>query len=65
MSVVGGKLLFQRPVHLSDSGAYECMVTNSVGRGKTEYMLNIDGKSNKANFAYIFMGFDGETVLLL
>ncbi|XP_035764302.1 nectin-4 [Neolamprologus brichardi] len=42
VSVVGGKLLFQRPVHLSDSGAYECMVTNSVGRGKTEYMLNID-----------------------
>lgn len=42
VSAVGGKLVFQRPVHLSDRGAYECMVTNSVGRGKTEYMLNID-----------------------
>uniref|UniRef100_A0A668T6I7 Ig-like domain-containing protein n=1 Tax=Oreochromis aureus TaxID=47969 RepID=A0A668T6I7_OREAU len=64
VSAVGGKLVFQRPVHLSDRGAYECMVTNSVGRGKTEYMLNIDGKCNKANFAYICIGFNGETVLL-
>ncbi|XP_030607002.1 nectin-4 isoform X1 [Archocentrus centrarchus] len=41
VSVVGEKLVFQRPIHLSDSGAYECEVKNNVGIGKTEYILSV------------------------
>lgn len=41
VSVVGGKLVFERPVRMNDSGAYECFVKNNVGVDKTEYMLRI------------------------
>lgn len=41
VTVVGEKLDFQRPLRTNDSGVYECVVTNSVGMGKAEYMLTI------------------------
>ncbi|XP_035527221.1 nectin-4 isoform X1 [Morone saxatilis] len=45
MSVIGGKLVFQRALRSNDSGVYECVVKNNVGVGKTEYMLTVTGHS--------------------
>nr|XP_046264597.1 nectin-4 isoform X2 [Scatophagus argus] len=44
VSVVGDKLVFGRPLRLSDSGVYQCVATNNVGVGKTEYMLTVADK---------------------
>uniref|UniRef100_A0A3Q1ENQ5 Nectin-4-like n=1 Tax=Acanthochromis polyacanthus TaxID=80966 RepID=A0A3Q1ENQ5_9TELE len=41
VSVVGGKLIFARALRSNDSGVYECVVTNSVGFGKTDYTLTV------------------------
>ncbi|XP_068604913.1 nectin-4 [Brachionichthys hirsutus] len=45
-SAVGGKLVFGRPLRMNDSGLYECVVKNSVGVGKAEYLLNIGGEKS-------------------
>ncbi|KAM4727499.1 nectin-4 isoform 2-T2 [Anableps anableps] len=45
VSVVGEKLVFGRAVQLNDTGTYECMVSNAVGSGKTDYALAISEKS--------------------
>lgn len=42
--VVGGNLVFERPLRMNDSGLYECVVKNKVGVGKTEYALEVAGK---------------------
>lgn len=44
-SVIGGKLLFGRALRMNDSGVYECVVKNSVGVGKMEYILTTAKKS--------------------
>lgn len=44
VSVVGGKLVFGRTLRMNDSGVYECVVKNSVGVGKTDYMLTVTGE---------------------
>ncbi|KAM9322130.1 nectin-4-like isoform 2-T2 [Pholidichthys leucotaenia] len=44
-SVVGGRLIFGRALHLNDSGVYECVVSNAVGVGKAEYTLRVNDKS--------------------
>ncbi|XP_034039309.1 nectin-4 isoform X2 [Thalassophryne amazonica] len=40
-SVLGGKLIFGRGLRLNDSGLYECVVRNSVGEDRTEFLLTI------------------------
>ncbi|XP_072220735.1 nectin-4 [Leuresthes tenuis] len=45
VSVIGGKLVFERALRSNDSGIYECVVNNSVGVGKTEYTLEMTEKS--------------------
>lgn len=42
-TVVGEGLVFGRPLRLNDSGVYECMVTNSVGVGRSEYVMSVAG----------------------
>lgn len=42
--MVGGKLAFERPLRLNDSGVYECVVKNSVGVGKSEYIVSVAGE---------------------
>lgn len=44
-SVVGGKLVFGRPLRSNDSGLYECVVKNKVGAAKAEHMLTLTEKS--------------------
>uniref|UniRef100_A0A3Q3EHQ5 Nectin cell adhesion molecule 4b n=1 Tax=Labrus bergylta TaxID=56723 RepID=A0A3Q3EHQ5_9LABR len=36
VSVIGGRLVFGRALLLNDSGVYECVARNNVGKGKTE-----------------------------
>ncbi|XP_076601830.1 nectin-4 isoform X2 [Chaetodon auriga] len=55
-SVVGGKLVFGRPLRLNDSGVYECAVKNKVGVGKTEYTLTVTGNSPIDNQLLIIIG---------
>lgn len=44
--VVGRSLVFGRALRLNDSGVYECVVTNNVGAGRTEYMFTVTQKSS-------------------
>ncbi|KAM9844898.1 nectin-4 isoform 2-T2 [Aulostomus maculatus] len=44
-SVVGGKLIFRRALHINNSGVYECVVNNNVGVGRAEKILTITTKS--------------------
>lgn len=44
VSGFGEKLVFQRPIRSSDSGAYECEVQNEAGVGKTEYIVDVAGR---------------------
>ncbi|XP_070829868.1 nectin-4 isoform X2 [Chaetodon trifascialis] len=55
-SVVGGKLVFGRPLRMNDSGVYECVVKNKVGVGKTEYTLTVTGSSPIDNQLLIIIG---------
>ncbi|XP_026229927.1 nectin-4-like [Anabas testudineus] len=45
VSAAGEKLVFGRPLRLNDTGAYECMVKNNVGVGKTDYIVTVTEKS--------------------
>ncbi|XP_070701067.1 nectin-4 [Pempheris klunzingeri] len=53
VSVVGGKLVFGRTLRLNDSGVYECAAENSVGVGKTEYMMTVTEKSQRKSMSPI------------
>lgn len=44
VSVIGGKLVFGRALHMNDTGVYECVVKNSAGTSKAEYTLTVAGK---------------------
>ncbi|XP_028283098.1 nectin-4 isoform X2 [Parambassis ranga] len=44
VSVHGGKLSFGRALRINDSGVYECLARNSVGVGRSEYLLNVAEK---------------------
>lgn len=45
VSVTGGKILFGRTLRMNDSGVYECVVNNTVGVGRTEFVLTVTEKS--------------------
>ncbi|XP_065809773.1 nectin-4 isoform X3 [Labrus bergylta] len=47
VSVIGGRLVFGRALLLNDSGVYECVARNNVGKGKTEYPLTVTEKSQQ------------------
>ncbi|KAM4557443.1 nectin-4 [Fundulus diaphanus] len=69
VSVVGEKLLFGRAIQLNDSGTYECTVKNTVGSGKTEYLLAISDKSTgvtlKDNLLLIIIGTSAGVLVLV
>ncbi|RVE61064.1 hypothetical protein OJAV_G00166870 [Oryzias javanicus] len=41
VSAIGGKLVFGRALRANDSGVYECIVKNTVGVGKIEYLIAV------------------------
>ncbi|KAF6714606.1 Nectin-4 [Oryzias melastigma] len=41
VSAIGGKLVFGRALRANDSGMYECIVKNTIGVGKFEYLIAI------------------------
>ncbi|XP_029971636.1 nectin-4 isoform X2 [Salarias fasciatus] len=45
VSVTGGKIQFGRTLRANDSGVYECVVNNTVGVGRTEFVLTVAEKS--------------------
>lgn len=70
VSVVGGRLIFGRPLHMNDSGVYECVVRNSVGVGKIEYKLSVAGTSPHAtdspdNLLLIIIGASAGALVLI
>uniref|UniRef100_A0A3P9J6S9 Nectin cell adhesion molecule 4b n=1 Tax=Oryzias latipes TaxID=8090 RepID=A0A3P9J6S9_ORYLA len=59
-SVIGGKLVFGQPLHANDSGVYECIVKNTVGVGKNEYLITITAEQRG-----FFQGPDKDKLLLI
>lgn len=53
-AVVGERLVFRRPLRLNDSGVYECTAKNSVGTGKSEYLMSVGGKRKMFTFFFCF-----------
>uniref|UniRef100_A0A667Z6U6 Nectin-4-like n=1 Tax=Myripristis murdjan TaxID=586833 RepID=A0A667Z6U6_9TELE len=53
VSAVGEKLVFGRALRMNDSGVYECVVKNSVGAAKSEYVLT---ESTGDNLLLIIIG---------
>lgn len=43
VSAAGEKLAFGRPIRMSDSGVYECVVKNNMGVGKSDFTLTVTG----------------------
>ncbi|CAL8366194.1 unnamed protein product [Boreogadus saida] len=48
VTVIGGKLVFGRPIRMNDSGTYECVTKNTVGAATTEITLDIAGQSRQS-----------------
>ncbi|XP_056452333.1 nectin-4 isoform X2 [Gadus chalcogrammus] len=48
VTVIGGKLVFGRPIRMNDSGTYECVTKNTVGAATTEITLDIAGQSKQS-----------------
>ena len=44
VTIIGGKLVFGRPIRKNDSGTYECVTKNTVGAATTEITLDIAGQ---------------------
>ncbi|XP_061775571.1 nectin-4-like isoform X3 [Nerophis ophidion] len=69
--VVGGSLTFERGLRLNDSGLYECVVTNSVGAAKAEYLMTVTEKSHRKetslsdNLLLIIIGASATAVVLV
>ncbi|XP_028329094.1 nectin-4-like isoform X2 [Gouania willdenowi] len=59
VSLHGEKLVFGRTLRMNDSGVYVCKVTNSVGHGKSEFVLRV---SDQSPFR---AGFAGDNLLLI
>ncbi|CAL8326291.1 unnamed protein product [Arctogadus glacialis] len=48
VTVIGGRLVFGRPIRMNDSGTYECVTKNTVGAATTEITLDIAGQSKQS-----------------
>lgn len=71
-AVVGERLVFRRPLRLNDSGVFECTAKNSVGTGKSEYLMSVGetsrftgGSTLDKNLLVIICSSAGALVLLL
>ncbi|XP_047444622.1 nectin-4 isoform X2 [Mugil cephalus] len=72
VSVAGEKLTFSRAVRSNDSGVYECLVKNNVGKATAEFPLTIGDRSHRIEdepadkrLLIIICGSAGALVLLL
>lgn len=53
-AVEGERLVFRRPLRLSDDGVYQCTAQSSMGTGKSEYVISVAGELFKRWNFFIF-----------